>query len=45
MYDERIFNARVIGTDNITDLAVLKIEYNSSNFNNVVNSDNKDPNT
>ena len=41
----RIFNARVIGTDNITDLAVLKIEYNSSNFNNVVNSDNKNSNT
>ena len=45
LHDGRIFNARVIGTDNITDLAVLKIEYNSSNFNNVVNNDNKDPNT
>ncbi len=45
MHDGRIFNARVIGTDNITDLAVLKIEYKSSNFNNVVNNDNKDPNT
>ena len=45
MHDGRIFNARVIGTDNITDLAVLKIEYNSSNFNNVVNSDNKNSNT
>ena len=27
LHDGRIFNARVIGTDNITDLAVLKIEY------------------
>jgi serine protease Do len=45
LHDGRIFNARVIGTDNITDLAVLKIEYNSSNFNNVVNSDNKNSNT
>ena len=29
----------------ITDLAVLKIEYNSSNINNIINNDNKDPNT
>lgn len=46
LHDGRIFNARVIGTDNITDLAVLKIELNSSNFNNIVNTDNNnDPNT
>jgi S1-C subfamily serine protease len=45
LHEGRIFNARVIGTDNITDLAVLKIEYKSSNFNNVVNNDNNDPNT
>jgi S1-C subfamily serine protease len=45
LHDGRIFNARVIGTDNITDLAVLKIEYNSSNFNNVVNNDNENSDT
>ncbi len=43
LYDGRTFNAKVIGTDKLTDLAVLKIEHDSnnssSNTNN--NSDNK----
>lgn len=44
LYDGRTFNAKVIGTDKLTDLAVLKIEYdsnNSSNNNNNNNPDNK----
>ena len=43
LYDGRTFNAKIIGTDKLTDLAVLKIEHDSnnssSNTNN--NSDNK----
>ena len=45
LYDGRTFNAKVIGTDKLTDLAVLKIEHdsnNSTNNNNPTNnSDNK----
>ncbi|HEU5461769.1 MAG TPA: trypsin-like peptidase domain-containing protein [Nitrososphaeraceae archaeon] len=43
LYDGRTFNAKVIGTDKLTDLAVLKIEYDSNNFssNTTNNSDNK----
>ena len=44
LYDGRTFNAKVIGTDKLTDLAVLKIEHdsnNSSNNNNNNNPDNK----
>ncbi|HEX7142360.1 MAG TPA: trypsin-like peptidase domain-containing protein, partial [Nitrososphaeraceae archaeon] len=41
----RTFNAKVIGTDKLTDLAVLKIEHDSNNSsnsnNNTNNSDNK----
>ena len=45
LYDGRTFNAKVIGTDKLTDLAVLKIEYdsnNSSNNNNNNNNNNPD---
>ena len=31
LYDGRTFNAKVIGTDKLTDLAVLKIEHDSNN--------------
>jgi serine protease Do len=43
LYDGRTFNAKVIGTDKLTDLAVLKIEQNSNNSssNTTNNSDNK----
>ena len=45
LYDGRTFNAKVIGTDKLTDLAVLKIEHDSNNSsnnnNNNNNSDNK----
>ena len=45
LYDGRTFNAKVIGTDKLTDLAVLKIEHDSNNSsnnnNNTNNSDNK----
>lgn len=44
LYDGRTFNAKVIGTDKLTDLAVLKIEHdsnNSSNNNNNNTPDNK----
>ena len=44
LYDGRTFNAKVIGIDKLTDLAVLKIEHdsnNSSNNNNNNNPDNK----
>jgi serine protease Do len=43
LYDGRTFNAKVIGTDKLTDLAVLKIEYDSNNFSSNItnNSDNK----
>jgi serine protease Do len=45
LYDGRTFNAKVIGTDKLTDLAVLKIEHdsnNSSNNNNDNNNNNPD---
>ena len=45
LYDGRTFNAKVIGSDKLTDLAVLKIEYdsnNSSNNNNNNNNNNPD---
>ena len=43
LYDGRTFNAKVIGTDKLTDLAVLKIEHDSNNSssNTSNNSDNK----
>ena len=45
LYDGRTFNAKVIGSDKLTDLAVLKIEHDSNNSsnnnNNTNNSDNK----
>ena len=46
LYDGRTFNAKVIGTDKLTDLAVLKIEHDSNNSskdnsNNNNNPDNK----
>jgi serine protease Do len=45
LYDGRTFNAKVIGKDKLTDLAVLKIEHDSNNSsnnnNNTNNSDNK----
>ena len=43
LYDGRTFNAKVIGTDKLTDLAVLKIEHDSNNSssNTTNNSDNK----
>ena len=34
LYDGRTFNAKVIGTDKLTDLAVLKIENHDNNNNN-----------
>jgi serine protease Do len=45
LYDGRTFNAKVIGTDKLTDLAVLKMEHdsnNSSNNNNNNNNNNPD---
>ena len=45
LYDGRTFNAKVIGSDKLTDLAVLKIEHdsnNSSNNNNNNNNNNPD---
>jgi S1-C subfamily serine protease len=38
LYDGKTFNAKVIGTDKLTDLAVLKIEYDSNNLNNTNNT-------
>jgi serine protease Do len=38
LYDGKTFNAKVIGTDKPTDLAVLKIEYDSNNLNNTNNT-------
>jgi S1-C subfamily serine protease len=38
LYDGKTFNAKVIGTDKLTDLAVLKIEYNFNNLNNTNNN-------
>jgi serine protease Do len=40
LYDGRTFNAKVIGTDKLTDLAVLKIEHDSNNFSNNNNNNN-----
>ena len=39
LYDGRTFNAKVIGTDKLTDLAVLKIELNSNGFDDSNNND------
>src|SRR5919106_4516265 len=45
LYDGRTFNAKVIGTDKLTDLAVLKIEHDSNNSsNNNSNKNNNNPN-
>ena len=35
IYDGKTFNAKVIGTDKLTDLAVLKIEFDSNSPNNI----------
>lgn len=44
LYDGRTFNAKVIGTDKLTDLAVLKIEHDSNNSsNNNKNNNNNNP--
>lgn len=43
LYDGRTFNAKVIGTDKLTDLAVLKIEYDSNNSSNNNNNNNNNP--
>ncbi|MGE5706539.1 MAG: S1C family serine protease, partial [Nitrososphaerales archaeon] len=40
LHDGRTFNAKVIGTDKLTDLAVLKIELNSKSFDDSNNNDN-----
>jgi S1-C subfamily serine protease len=39
LHDGRTFNAKVIGTDKLTDLAVLKIELNSNSFDDSNNND------
>jgi len=39
-YDGKTFNAKVIGTDKLTDLAVLKIEFDSNSPNNINNNTN-----
>lgn len=39
LHDGRTFNAKVIGTDKLTDLAVLKIELNSKSFDDSNNND------
>ncbi|MGB9168541.1 MAG: trypsin-like peptidase domain-containing protein [Nitrososphaeraceae archaeon] len=39
LQDGRTFNAKVIGTDKLTDLAVLKIELNSKSFDDSNNND------
>ena len=39
LHDGRTFNAKVIGTDKLTDLAVLKIELNSKSFDDSNNDD------
>lgn len=44
LYDGRTFNAKVIGTDKLTDLAVLKIEYDSNNSSNNNNNNNNNNN-
>jgi serine protease Do len=38
IYDGKTFNAKVIGTDKLTDLAVLKIEFDSNSLNNINNN-------
>jgi len=38
IYDGKTFNAKVIGTDKLTDLAVLKIEFDSNSPNNINNN-------
>jgi serine protease Do len=40
IYDGKTFNAKVIGTDKLTDLAVLKIEFDSNSSNNINNNTN-----
>ena len=44
IYDGKTFNAKVIGTDKLTDLAVLKIEFDSNSPNNI-NNNNSNINT
>ena len=44
LYDGRTFNAKVIGTDKLTDLAVLKIEHDSNNSGNNNNNNNNPDN-
>jgi serine protease Do len=44
LYDGRTFNAKVIGTDKLTDLAVLKIEHDSNNSSNNNNNNNNPDN-
>ena len=44
LYDGRTFNAKVIGTDKLTDLAVLKIEHGSNNSSNNNNNNNNNNN-
>ena len=44
IYDGKTFNAKVIGTDKLTDLAVLKIEFDSNSFNNINNNNNSNIN-
>lgn len=39
LHDGRTFNAKVIGTDKLTDLVVLKIELNSKSFDDSNNND------
>ena len=38
IYDGKTFNAKVIGTDKLTDLAVLKIEFDYNSSNNINNN-------
>ncbi len=40
LHDGKTFNAKVIGTDKLTDLAVLKIEFDSNSPNNINNNTN-----
>ena len=44
LYDGRTFNAKVIGSDKLTDLAVLKIEHDSNNSSNNNNNNNNNNN-
>jgi serine protease Do len=44
LYDGRTFNAKVIGSDKLTDLAVLKIEHDSNNSSNNNNNNNNPDN-